>query len=131
MTLDISTPALLFPAISLLLLAYTNRYLALASVIRDLVARKHDLQKTNVHDQVRTLHQRIHLIRYMQMTGIASLIFCVISMALIWNESEAMANVTFGLSLLSMALSLVLAFIEVLKSGEALALELNQMEKTN
>jgi hypothetical protein len=37
--LSLTTPALLFSAISLLLLAYTNRFLAYASVVRNLHAR--------------------------------------------------------------------------------------------
>ena len=36
MEIDISTPALLFSAISLLILAYTNRFLTIAQIIRNL-----------------------------------------------------------------------------------------------
>ena len=34
MHIDVSTPSILFPAISLLLLAFTNRFLALANLIQ-------------------------------------------------------------------------------------------------
>jgi Protein of unknown function (DUF2721). len=39
MEINLTTPALLFPAISLLLLAYTSRFLALAALMRELHVR--------------------------------------------------------------------------------------------
>jgi hypothetical protein len=127
MNLDLSTPALLFPAISLLLLAYTNRYLALATVVRGLSARAEELNTANVLLQVKVLYQRIYFIRYMQIAGILSILMCVISMATIWMGLTSASEWTFGGSLLLMSMSLILALVEVSQSGVALSLELDEM----
>ena len=128
MHLDLSTPALLFPAISLLLLAYTNRYLALASVVRDLSAKSGKLNCTNVLLQANILYRRIYLIRYMQIAGIMSIMSCVVSMAMIWMGFTSASEWAFGGSLALMATSLILALIEVAQSGIALSLELDEMK---
>jgi hypothetical protein len=128
MKIDLSTPALLFPAISLLFLAYTNRYLALASVIRHLSANVSEHNSDNVLGQVQNLYRRIRLIRYMQMAGILSLMACLVSMSLIWLSYVKFGEWAFALSLQFMMLSLALSLIEVSKSGVALSLELDKMK---
>ncbi len=126
--LTLTTPALLFSAISLLLLAYTNRFLALAQLVRNL----HALYKQNpdivLLGQIKNLRSRVHIIRYMQISGITSLLLCVLSMFLIYigelNWSEAM----FGIALLLLIVSLALSIWEIQISVRALDLHLSDIE---
>lgn len=129
MELTFNTPALLFPAISLLLLAYTNRFVAIANRVRKL----HSEYKSNenpemVIRQIRSLRQRINLIKYMQALGVFSFIGCVICMYCIYNNWTPAAKAIFSLSLLSMLTSLVLSLMEIIKSTNAITLELSDIE---
>jgi hypothetical protein len=129
MNLTLSTPALLFPAVSLLLLAYSNRFLHLASLIRKLhgdALAGHDLL---VHDQLANLRHRLALIRAMQLWGVASLFGCTVSMGALLLGWETVGVAIFGLSVLMMAVSLALSLREIAISGGALAILLSQLEK--
>ena len=70
--MTLTTPGLLFPAISLLLLAYTNRFLVLAQLIRELNAREGESIRPVVVAQITNLRKRIKLIRTMQVYGVGS-----------------------------------------------------------
>jgi hypothetical protein len=129
MEITLNTPALLFPAISLLLLAYTNRFVALASLVRKL----HDEYKTGVKDsiligQIHNLRRRINYIRYMQGLGVFSFLLCVVCMYSIYNEWYYFAKIIFALSLISLTISLILSLLEIIQSMNALELELSDME---
>lgn len=129
MQLTISTPALLFPAITLLLLAYTNRFLALATLIRALHTKyKADPSHNVIYGQIKNLRSRLTMIRYMQAFGILSFLFTVICMFLLFQEFTNWANIIFGVSLLSLLLSLIISLIEIQVSTKALNLELSDME---
>lgn len=118
--MDITTPALLFPAISLLLLAYTNRFLVLAQVIRQLHASpQHDTPL--VYRQIPGLRRRISLIQYMQGFGVLSFLLCAVAMFALFLESQAIGKWLFGISILSLMISLLLSLIEVIISTNALA----------
>lgn len=128
MEINLTTPALLFPAISLLLLAYTNRFLTLASLIRDLHARYKANPEDVLHGQIANLWYRVRLIKYMQAFGVASILLCTVSMfALLAGWSQA-GKAIFGLSLVLMAISLALSLREILVSVDALDLRLRDME---
>lgn len=130
MQLTISTPALLFPAITLLLLAYTNRFLALATLIRGLHAKfKSDTTHSVLFGQIKNLRARLTMIRYMQAFGVLSFVFTVICMFLLFQEMTYWANIVFGVSLLSLLVSLIISLIEIQVSTKALSLELSDMEK--
>ena len=129
MQLEISTPALLFPAITLLLLAYTNRFLALASLIRNLHAKFK--QKQTHHaliDQIRNLRIRLNMVRRMQAFGLLSFLLTVACMFALFQDSFMLANYLFGSSLLSLIISLVFSLIEIQMSTKALNMELKDME---
>jgi hypothetical protein len=130
MELSITTPALLFPAISLMMLAYTNRFLALASLIRSLHAlyKKEPAQK-HIIRQIRNLRSRIRLIRSMQAFGVLSFLFCIICMFSVFNNWEAVSYVVFAASLLSFGISLILSLTEIVLSMRALEVELSDMEE--
>ncbi len=128
MSLEVSTPALLFPAISLLFLSYTNRFLHLAALIRTL----HKDWKSN-HDaalkaQIDNLRRRLHLIRSMQLFGAVSLLLCVVSMVTIILGSGQVGAICFFAALCLMGISLAALVAEILLSGGALHIMLNRME---
>lgn len=127
MEINLTTPALLFPAISLLLLAYTNRFLAIANLIRGLKKEYENQHDTNLLEQIKNLRKRILLIRNMQAAGIASILCCVLCMFELYLGYPFSGKLLFGLSLLLMILSLFLSFRETLISVQALQLELKRM----
>jgi len=132
MELSLNTPALLFPAISLLLLAYTNRFVALASLVRKLHDNyRQGKESIKIVEQIKNLRQRINLIRYMQGLGVFSFSLCVICMFCIYNGWLQMAKYVFGLSLLSLLTSLIISLLEITKSMNALELELSDIEGIN
>jgi hypothetical protein len=130
MNIDITTPALLFPAISLLLLAYTNRFLTLATIIRSL--HKNYKEKPNIVllGQIKNMRKRVHLIKHMQGVGVASLFLCVLCMFLLFSGQNELGKYTFGLSLIMLLISLVLSLREIAISVDALELHLSDIEKT-
>ena len=130
MELTISTPALLFPAITLLMLAYTNRFLGLATLIRNLRAKyKTDPSHTIIYCQIKNVRSRLTMIRYMQIFGVLSFVFTVVCMFLLFREVMRWANITFAISLLSLLISLIISLVEIQVSTKALNLELSDMEK--
>ena len=126
--LELSTPALLFPAISLLLLAYTNRFLALAAVIRKLHADHTEHPEHRYVHEITNLRQRVSLIRDMQTLGVASLLSCTVAMCFLFVGWGSAGTVAFSLSLLLMASSLALSIVEIRMSVGALDVHLADME---
>ncbi|MEP0355437.1 MAG: DUF2721 domain-containing protein [Paraglaciecola sp.] len=124
MDITLTTPAMLFPAISLLLLAYTNRFLALASVIRNFDLEK---ENTNSNEQIKNLRQRIQLIKNMQAAGIASFFMCVLSMLAIYANYQTVGSSIFACSLVLLLYSLWLSVREIRISIEALDMHLSQL----
>ncbi len=128
MDINITTPAVLFPAVSLLLLAYTNRFLALASVIRKLHADYKAAPSPHFLGQIENLRLRIRLVRNMQFCGVLSLLLCTICMFLLFFDMIAPAEIIFSASLVVMILSLVFSLIEIQISVRALDLHLRDIE---
>jgi hypothetical protein len=128
MTLEISTPALLFPAISLLFLSYTNRFLHLAALIRSLHRDWLEKGDALLRAQIDNLRRRLALIRAMQMFGAVSLFLCVLSMLSVLSGSQVPAIAAFLAALSLMALSLGCLVYEVWISGGALRILLNAVE---
>jgi hypothetical protein len=131
MSFAIHTPALLFPAITLLMLAYTNRFLALATLIRNLHTKYKQVpeERAIVHEQIKNLKRRLELIKQMQAAGILSFFLCVLCMLFIYFGYEVLAFATFGLSLGFLLLSLALSLNEIYISTRALEIELKDMEQ--
>jgi hypothetical protein len=129
MELDIQTPALLFPAVSLLMLAYTNKFLAIANLIRKLYSDYEKNQHISLIAQISNLRRRLMLIRWMQVGGVASILCCVITMFLIYGGFQMWAKILFAISLLLMIASLVLSLVELFLSAGALRLLLRDLEK--
>ena len=130
MEIDVTTPALLFPTISLLLLAYTNRFLGIAQLIRKLNRSIDDHNRALIQSQVKNLRQRVRPIISMQATGVASLILCTVSMMSHFIDAGSLGLVSFGLSLAIMLLSLGLSLVEITISGNALNIELGDIDSS-
>jgi hypothetical protein len=115
MQISINTPALLFPAITLMMLAYTNRFLSLASLIRNLHAKYKQITEDReiIRQQIKNLRNRLMLIKQMQASSIISFFFCVLSMLSIYFQFEVWAFAIFGLSLGFLLLSLTLSLREI------------------
>ncbi len=129
MNLEISTPALLFPAISLLFLSYTNRFLHLSALIRSLHTAWLEKGDLTLRAQIENLKKRLTLIRTMQLFGAISLFLCVVSMLLIIGKQNVMALISFTLALALMGLSLGCLVYEIWISGGALRILLSAMEE--
>ncbi|MFC2138612.1 DUF2721 domain-containing protein [Bacteroidota bacterium] len=128
MELNLATPALLFSAISLLLLAYTNRFIALASLVRNLHAKYHETPDHSIFGQIENIRKRINMIRNMQIFGITSLLLCVLCMFLIYINLSILAEIIFGISLVLLILSLALSIREIQISVHALNIHLSDLE---
>ena len=129
MDITINTPAILFPAISLVLLAYTNRFLGLASVARKLHEEYNKkLENQKLHAQIKSLRYRIVLVRRMQFMGVISFLLCIMSTFFIYIDQMKIANLVFGASLVSFSVSLIFSLVEISLSTKALEVELSDME---
>jgi hypothetical protein len=131
MALDLATPALLFPAISLLLLAYTNRFLTLATLIRTLHDRYKKEGDVILFYQIKNLRLRTRLIRDMQILGVISLFLSALCMLLLFQGHMMSATYTFGASLLFLLASLALSIWEIQISIRALNIQLGDMGLNN
>lgn len=127
--LTLTTPALLFSAISLIMLAYTNRFLAYAAVIRSLHDKYLSEKDDRLLRQIKNLKLRLNLTRYMQIFGISSLLLCVLTMFLIYIELQLLAVWIFGLALVLLILSLGLLIREIQISVYALSHHISDIEE--
>ncbi|WP_113663180.1 DUF2721 domain-containing protein [Pedobacter nanyangensis] len=130
MQLSLNVPALFFPAISLIMLAYTNRFLALATLVRSL---KSKYEQTNndiaLQKQIKNLRYRLKLIKNMQAFGVVSFACCLFCMLFIYLEKNVTAEVFFALSLVFFMVSLLISLLEIQLSTKALELELSSIEE--
>lgn len=126
--LDLTTPALLFPAISLLLLAYTNRFLVLAQLIRQLRQMDTEEDHALIARQIGMLRKRIVLTKRMQAYGVLSFFLCTVSMFLLFLGAELAGVVAFGASLVLLSFSLLYSLYEIQISTNAINVELASFE---
>ena len=126
--MTLTTPALLFPAISLLLLAYTNRFLVLAQLIRELNQRENKGLEEIVRRQISNLRKRLYLIRAMQSVGVGAFILCTLSMLFVYFEETQIGSIAFAASLAALCTSLVLSWYEVQISTKAIEIELESID---
>jgi hypothetical protein len=131
MNLSIETPALLFSATSLILLAYTNRFLTIAQIVRSLKKNYDQDHNKSILIEIKNLNQRITLIRYMQLFGVLCLFLSVSAMFLLFLNYETTGIYVFGMSLLSLLISLGISFWEVSISVNALRVHLKDLMEEN
>ena len=130
MEINLTTPALLFPAISLLLLAYTNRFLTIATLIRSLHSRYKEEPDKLIWGQIKNLRLRVKLIRNMQAAGVLSLLLCVVCMFVIFAGNLPLAEAIFGVSLILLIVSLAISAWEIQISVRALNIQLSDIEES-
>jgi hypothetical protein len=128
MELTLSTPALFFSAISLLMLAFTNRFLHLAQLVRNLHGQYKEKPTDIILKQIQYLRTRLHIIRGMQIYGISSLLVCVICMFLIYIKALVIAEILFGIGMILLIISLSMSIYEIQLSVKALNLHLSDIE---
>jgi hypothetical protein len=129
MELTLTTPALLFPAISLLLLAYTNRFLSLAALMRDLYARYRAQPDPKIKGQLANLRYRIVIIRNMQVLGVGSFFCCVLCMLVMFAGQVLIGQWIFGTGLIMLLISLALSLREIQVSIDALTLQIDDLDE--
>lgn len=130
--ISINTPALLFPAITLLMLAYTNRFLAVAARVRKLheeYVGGTPPKERNILGQIRSLRSRLNLIRYMQGLSVVSFLLCVLCMYTIFRNWITAAHFIFASALVMLFVSIALSLIEINQSTRAIDLELSDIEE--
>lgn len=125
--LDLTPPSLLFSAISLILLAYTNRFLSYASVVRALKEKHQQTHDPKDIAQIANLRKRLYLTRSMQILGILSWLLCVIAMFFIYVSWQIFAAWIFGIALLLLAASLCVCIWEINISVKALEIHLEDI----
>jgi len=128
--LTLTTPAVLFSAISLIMLAYTNRFLAYAAVIRDLHSKYQKNKNKVLIAQIINIKRRLYLTRSMQIFGISSLLLCVLTMFLIYIQQQTMAVWVFGAALILLIMSLALLIMEIQISVKALEHHISDIENS-
>lgn len=126
--LSLTTPSLLFSAISLILLAFTNRFLSYAAVVRNLKEQAEKHPEQSRLSQIENLYLRLRLVKMMQTLGVVSFLMCVLSMLFIFVDLNRVATYMFLLALLFMALSLVVCLWEIRISVKALELNLDNLK---
>ena len=127
--LTLTTPALLFSAVSLILLAYTNRFLSYAQLVRNLKDQYMKDRSAITKAQIFNLKKRLALTKYMQLCGVMSLLLCVATMFLIYMGLQLISAYIFGLALLLLITSLGLSVWEIQISVKSLKIHLSDMEK--
>ena len=126
--MDLTTPALLFPAISLLLLAYTNRFLVLAQLIRELNQREGSQVRDLAKRQINNLRKRIVLIKTMQAFGVLSFVLCTAAMFCLFMHWQTAGQLLFVISLVSLLISLLYSLYEIQISCDAINIELESLQ---
>ncbi|WP_243544064.1 DUF2721 domain-containing protein [Pseudodesulfovibrio tunisiensis] len=129
MQITVTTPALLFPAISLFMLAFTNRFLSLGSRVRALHDHFRKSSDESARRQIENLRKRIYMIRNMQGLGVLSMFTCVLSMIFLFEDWYMAGQIMFGVSLVLLLASLWISFLEIRISVHALDIMLEELEK--
>lgn len=131
MEIDLTTPALLFSAISLIMLAYTNRFLSYAQLVRTLKEQYMENPSSVKAAQIANLRKRLYLTRAMQVAGIGSLLLCVVSMFFVYIRLHLhlLSAYIFGLALILLIISLAISVYEIYISVKSLEIHLNDMHE--
>jgi len=129
--LTLITPTFLFSAISLILLAFTNRFLSYAQLVRTLKDRYMEDHSAITHAQIMNLRKRLYLTKNMQVFGVASLLMCVVTMFLIYLGFQVISGYVFGVAILLLIISLSLSVWEIQISSKSLEIYLSNMENAH
>ncbi|WP_374163650.1 DUF2721 domain-containing protein [Arcticibacter sp. MXS-1] len=128
MSFSVSTPIILFPAISLILLAYTEKFVQLGRLLRTLKKQYEDHNAPHIIEQIQNLRTRIYLIRNMQASGTCAFFLCIATIFLMFQGQEEIAWYTFWFSMIFLMLALYLSFREINLSSNALRLAISDVK---
>ena len=109
------------------MLAYTNRFLSYAQLVRTLKDQYRENHSAVTAAQIANLRKRLYLTRAMQVTGIGSLL-CVVSMFLMYIQFYLISVYIFGLAPVLLIISLGISVREIYISVKALELHLSDMD---
>ena len=126
---SITTPAVIFSAVSLLYIGYTSRFIAISNLVRDLKKEFVISHDEIVIKQITNLRRRIEIIRNMQLLGILSLMLSILSMILLYKEWLWQGEMAFFVALCFLLLSMFFAIQEVLMSVDAINIDLSDIEE--
>jgi hypothetical protein len=129
--MTLGTPALLFGAIALIMLAYTSRFFVLAKLIRDMHSGRSGEHRELEHRQIPILRLRLMLIQIMQALGVFSFLLCTLSMLFLFLASVGIGTILFGASVVCLACSLCFSLWEVLISTKALDMVLDDFDQSH
>jgi len=127
--MEIQTPAIVFPAISMLLVAYTSRFMVISQRIRSLHEKYATTSTEQTLQQLANFRQRLSLIKWMQCFGVLAFISVTLSILMILlGFLPKYVEIAFGLSLTFLVTSLGLALHEIMISTRAIEIELQGIE---
>jgi Protein of unknown function (DUF2721) len=128
MEINLTVPALLFPALAILMLGYVNRYVSLAGVIRSF-KKDYDSKyiHTNLLEQLNILKKRIELLKYVLLSAMTALILACLSMFFIFINMQDAGKIVLGLSLLVMITSILISISETSLSNKSLIIEIDDI----
>ena len=101
------------------------RYAQLVRTLKDQYRENHSAVTAA---QISNLRKRLYLTRAMQVTGIGSLLLCVVSMFLMYIQLYLISVYIFGLALVLLIISLGISVREIYISVKALELHLSDMD---
>lgn len=131
MNIEITTPALLFPAITILFLAYSNRFLTIATRIREKHADFNKTRSPIAQKQIASFRLRLRFIVAMELFAVLGIISCTVAMGLIFYGLQNTGNIAFAVSMSFIVLSLLASIVELLFSTRALNIEISDMEENH
>ena len=124
--ISISTPALVFPALTVLMLAYTNRFIAISKRVRALHTEHKENPTDRIYAQIQLLKKRLIYIRNMQTLAIVGFLINLVSMFFILLAIKTIGGILFAFSLAFITGSLVVSLYEIHISVNAMSIQLQE-----
>ena len=126
-------PALLFPAIPLMMISFGNRYTSLATLIRKIhdkliTTKSSELVIDHYFDQIKILTRRLTLVRSVQTLSGISFLFNLLTIFTNYINIEVLALNFFGLSVLVFSIAIILFIYEIQLSTKALSKHLEDLK---
>ena len=124
-------PALLFPAIPLMMIVFGNRYSSLSKLIRDLHDRflKEDEVRDKFTEQIELLTDRLFLVKSMQTLAGLAFIANLLTIFFRYIDVPSVAFSLFGVATILLSASILLFVIEIQKSSSALSKHISDLKK--
>ena len=124
-------PALLFPAIPLMMIVFGNRYSSLSKLIRDLHDRvlKEDEVRDKFTELIELLTDRLFLVKSMQTLAGLAFIANLLTIFFRYIDVPSVAFSLFGVATILLSAAILLFVIEIQKSSSALSKHISDLKK--